>query len=267
MNFLRSLGLSGLLLLLSSCVTTTDSALSKKTDLDKAGDQYVQLGLEYIKRDDLQRARKHLQRALEIDSKDASALGAMGLVYQEEGELKLAEKSFLASIGSDPNYTRGRTYYGAFLFSQGKYEQALKHFEIASEDTAYEGRAQIFTNIALCNLKLGRQEEALAGYERTLRLDRNNGRALSGATELLIQMGRFDKAQHSYNSLVSLIRQQGLNHTAQSLWQGIRIARHFGSMEQVKALSTVLASSYPDSEEYAQYRSLVSAGSAGGNGQ
>jgi type IV pilus assembly protein PilF len=262
MNFIQSLGLCGLLLLLTACVTTSDSSLSKKTDLDKAGDQYVQLGLEYIKRDDLQRARKHLQRALEIDPKNAAALGAMGLIYQEEGELKLAEKSFVASIDSDPKYTRGRTYYAAFLFSQGKFDEALKHFERAGEDTAYEGRAQIFTNIALCNLKLGKQEDALAGYEKTLRLDRTNGRALSGVTELLIQLGRYDKAQQNYNTLVAMIRQQGMSHTAQSLWQGIRIARHFGSNEQVKALATVLGSSYPDSSEYAQYRALISGGAA-----
>jgi len=262
MNFSQILGLIVLLLMLTSCVTTTDSSLAKKTDLGKAGEQYVQLGLEYIKRKDLQRARKHLQRALEINPNDAAALGAMGLVYQEEGEVALAENSFVASIDSDPDYTRGRTYYAAFLFSQGKYEDALEQFEQAGEDTAYEGRAQIFTNIALCNLKLGRLEEALTGYEKTLRLDRTNGRALSGATELLIKLGHFDKAQQYYNMLVGMIRQQGMNHTAQSLWQGIRIAQHYDSHEQVKSLATVLSSSYPDSAEYAHYRTMVSGGAS-----
>lgn len=261
MDIFKGLTLLWLGAMLSACVTTSDSSLSSKADPGKAGEQYVQLGLEYIKRDDMQRARKHLQRALDINPKDASALSAMGLIYHEEGEIKLAEKSFYAAIQSDPQYTRGRTYYAAFLFSQNKFDAALKQFEQAAEDTAYEGRAQIFTNIALCNLKLGKTEEALAAYERTLRLDRGNGRAMSGATELLIQLDQYDKAQQYYNSLVAMIRQSGMSHTAQSLWQGIRIARHFGSMEQVNALAAALGSSYPDSPEYAQYQSLSGMGS------
>ncbi len=238
---------------LAACVTTYDGSLARKKDLDKAAEQYVELGLEYIKRDELHRARKHLLRALEINDEDAAAHGALGLIYHQEGEIKLAEKSFEKSIKYDSKFTRGRTYYGAFLFSQNRFEDALKQFKIASEDTAYPGRAQVFANLALCYIKLGNNAEALNAYERTLRLDRNNGRALSGATELLIQMGQFDKAQTYYNALVTMIRDQGLRHSAQSLWQGIRIARHLGSTEQEKGLAEVLATEFPGSPEYADY--------------
>ncbi len=245
------------LLSLSACVTTTDSPFERKADPEEAAERYVQLGLEYIKRDELARARKHLTRALEIDDSNASALAAIGLIHHEEGESELAESSFLAALSSQPDYTRGRTYYGAFLFSEQRFKEALAQFQIAAKDTAYESRAQIFTNIALCNLKLGNNDGALEAYEKTLKLDRLNGRALSGATELLINKGNYKRAQHFYNRLVRLISQQGLRHSAQSLWMGIRISNHYGQSAHANSLGSLLHELYPDSEEYSLYQQMM----------
>jgi type IV pilus assembly protein PilF len=93
----------------------------------------------------------------------------------------------------------------------------------------------------------------LIAYQKTLRLDRSNGRALSGITELLILENDFKRAQQYYNHLVRLIREQGLQHSAHSLWQGIRIAGFFKSDEQEASLIMLLETNYPDSNEYSQY--------------
>jgi len=243
--------------LVSGCVTTSDSAFARKANPEEAVEKYVQLGLEYIKRDQFGRARKHLTRALELDETNAPALAALGLIYHEEGETELAQQSFEKALQSDSEYTRGRTYYGAFLFSEERYEDALEQFERAAQDTAYSSRAQIFTNIALCNLKLQRADAALTAYEKTLKLDRMNGRALSGATELLIAKGDYKRAQYFYNRLIRLISEQGLRHSAQSFWMGIRIADHFGQDAHAESLGELLGELYPDSEEYERYLRLI----------
>ncbi|KZY80505.1 hypothetical protein A3740_06570 [Oleiphilus sp. HI0068] len=244
-------------LLLQACVTTTNSSLTDKADPVVAVGRYVTLGLEYIKRDDLHRARKHLNRALEISPLDAPANAAMGLVYHQEGETVAAESYFKQSLETDPSYTRGRSYYGAFLYSVDRIEAALEQFKLASEDTRYEGRSQIFSNIALCQLKLGNSAEAIEAYTSTLRLDRRNGRALSGVTELLIQSNDFERAQHYYNRLVRLIRERGMQHSAQSLWLGIRIANYYDSSQQVITLAGLLEQMYPDTEENQLAKSLL----------
>lgn len=242
---------------LSACVTSSNSSLTDKADPDTAVERYVQLGLEYIKRNDIHRARKHLSRALEINPEDASANASMGLIYHQESELDKAEELFTKAINSNPNYTPGRTYYGAFLFSQQRYKEALKQFEQASKDTRYEGRAQVFSNMALCQIKLENSDAAIDAYQKALQLDRINGIALSGITELYILNGNYDKAQHYYNRLVRLIREQGIQHTAQSLWQGIRIAHHFKSREQTLGLAYLLNEMYPDSPENALSETLL----------
>lgn len=253
----RVILVGSLCLWISACVTTSNSSLTDKADPDTAVERYVQLGLEYIRRNDLHRARKHLNRALEINPDDASANASLGLIYHQESELKKAEDLFTKALNSNPNYTPGRTYYGAFLFSQQRYREALKQFEEAANDTRYEGRAQIFSNIALCQIKLENSNAAIDAYLKALQLDRNNGIALAGITELYILNGNFDKAQHYYNRRVRLIREQGIQHTAQSLWQGIRIAHHFKSREQTLGLAYLLNEMYPDSPENALSETLL----------
>jgi type IV pilus assembly protein PilF len=245
---------------ISACVTKTNSSLTDKADPKVAVERYVQLGLEYIKRNELHRARKHLSRALEINPLDASANASMGLIYHQEGENKKAEDLFKNAIESDPNYTPGRSYYGAYLFSQQRYQGALEQFQIAAKDTRYEGRAQIFSNIALCQIQLGENDAAIDAYLKALQLDRVNGIALSGITELYILKGSFEKAQHYYNRLVRLIRENGMRHTAQSLWQGIRIANYFNSHDQVTGLAYLLNEMYPDSEENTSAYNLLNHG-------
>ena len=254
---IKAMLLCSLCFWISACVTSTNSSLTDKADPDTAVERYVQLGLEYIKRNDLHRARKHLTRALEINPEDASANASMGLIYHQESELKKAEELFTKALNANPNYTPGRTYYGAFLFSQQRYQEALNQFEQASNDTRYEGRAQVFSNIALCHIKLENANAAIDAYLKALQLDRTHGMALSGITELYILNGNFDKAQHYYNRLVRLIREQGMQHTAQSLWQGIRIAHHYKSREQTLGLAYLLNERYPDSPENALSEALI----------
>ena len=243
---------------MSGCVSTTTSTLTKKADPKIAVERYVNLGLEYIKRNEFQRARKHLERALEIDPEDASANAALGLIYHEQDEAETAEKLFLKALAVKPDYTNGRSYYGAFLFSESRYQEALKQFDLASNDKEYPGRSQIFSNIALCYLKLDQKDLAIEAYTKTLRLDRVNGRALSGITELLIDAGKFKRAQHYYNRLVRLFKDKGMQYSAQSLWMGIRITHYFGSVQQEKNMVILLRENYPSSEEYLQYQRMTS---------
>jgi len=235
--------------------------LTNKADPVIAVQRYVQLGLEYIKRDDLQRARKHLDRALEINDKDASANAALGLIYHQEGEFKTAESLFLQALETDPEFTRGRSYYGAFLYSSERYQEALEQFLLASEDTKHEGRSQVFSNMALCHLKLEQTEQAIQAYTKTLRLDRYNGIALSGITELLIQTNNYERAQHYYNRLVRLIREKDMQHSAQSLWLGIRVAHYFGSKRQENGLVMLLNEMFPGSVESGQANLLLTTNS------
>lgn len=241
------------MVIVTGCVTTSDSALTRNADPEVAVERYVDLGFEYIKREDFKRAQKHLNRALELDEDNAAANSALGLIYSRQGEKKLAEKVFQKALDSDANYTRGRTYYAAFLFSDQRFEDALGEFMLAAEDTTYSARSQVFTNIGLCNIRLNAFDKAVAAYERALQLDRFNAGALAGITEVLLMQDQFKRAQFYYNRLVNQIAKQALSHSAQTLWQGVRIAKHFNADKQADSLAALLQQQYPDSVEARKY--------------
>jgi type IV pilus assembly protein PilF len=242
---------------LAGCVTETNNPLTRKADPAEAVKKYVQLGLAYIQQQDYDLARTHLNRALQIAPDDAPANAAMGLIYQHYSETRVAENYFNKALSSDPHYTQGRTYLGAFYYSLGRFKEALDQFTRASEDVTYESRAQIFSNIGLCQIRLNNLPAARAAYEKTLLLDRYNAPALSGLTALWIQDGNYRQAQYYYNRLVDMIRANNLKHTPKSLWMGIQIARHFKQVEQEKSLAMILGESYPKSEEYLRYKALT----------
>ncbi|UZE97712.1 type IV pilus biogenesis/stability protein PilW [Alkalimarinus alittae] len=245
-----------LVFILSGCVTTTDSAFSRKADEGKAVQNYIQLGLAYIQRDDFEKARANIGRALEIDSDSSEAYAALGLLYQQQAENELAEEHFKKAIKLDAKNTRGRTFYASFLYRVERYSEALEQFELAGTDTDYPRRSVIFINVAQCYLKLDQSDQAVKAYEKALSLDRNQAQALIGITQLLVQKGEYLKGQQYYNRMVNVIRSSGMTHSAKSLWLGIELARHFNDRGQESSYALLLKKLYPESQEYKQYRAL-----------
>ena len=246
-----------LMISLSACVTTTDSAFNRKADEDRAHDNYVQLGLAYIQRSNFEKARLNIDRALEIKSDSSEAYAALGLLYQQVAEDELAEESFKKALSYDENNTRGRTFYAAFMYRSKRYEEALEQFQIAGQNTNYNGRASIFLNIAQCASKIEKYDVAIKAYEKVLALDRTQPQALIGVTQLLISEGQYLKAQQYYNRIVNIIRSSSMTHSTRSLSLGIELAQHFNNDGQVSSYVLLLKQLYPDSREYKQYRALL----------
>src|SRR5690554_4547376 len=101
----KTLWVALLALLLASCVTVTESRLTKKKSPEQAVENYTQLGLGYIQNGHFDRARNRLQRALAINEHYAPANDAMGLLWQLEGEYDLAEEYFKKAIKQDRSFT------------------------------------------------------------------------------------------------------------------------------------------------------------------
>ena len=71
-------------------------------------------------------------------------MGIWGLVYTLEGDLGLADESFLRALRLDPENSQVRNNYAAFLFSNNRYQEAYDQLEQVVENTEYTGRSQAF---------------------------------------------------------------------------------------------------------------------------
>lgn len=242
----------------AGCVTVTDSRFTREADRDEAVANYVELGKAYLDKGNLERARKHLNRALDLNPDDSAANAAKAIIYQTEGDDELAEESFRTAISNDPSYTQARMYYGSFLFVRNRFDEAREQFRRASEDTAFDKRAAAFYNLGTTQERLGNPAEAAQAYRRAVELSRGNAEALLALSRNLVETGDYSAASRYYSRLLNVMQRDArLTHSPQSLLTGIRIARYFGEHDRESSYALLLKNEFPDSLEYQQYKVMT----------
>ncbi|SFM24160.1 type IV pilus biogenesis/stability protein PilW [Marinobacter zhejiangensis] len=245
--------------LLAGCVTTTDSRFAREADRDKAIRSYIELATAYLGQGNVERARVHLDRALELDNDSAEANAVLGLIQQSQGDMGLADASFQRALKSKPDYTRGRVFYGAFLFGQDRFTDAKVQFQRASQDSGYPERASVYFNLGMTEERLGNIEAAESAYLRSVDLSRGEVQSLLALSRVLVEQDEFEEAARYYSRLTSVMqRNPNMRHSPESLLTGIRIARHYNDRDRESSLALLLRNEYPESEEYKRYKVLIS---------
>ena len=96
-------------------LTACQSSTGLKKDPEKAVQVRSQLAAEYIRTGDLDSAKRSLDQALNIDSRDANANMMMGILLQQEGSKPNMEKAdayFKRANSSEPDNAQARNNYG-----------------------------------------------------------------------------------------------------------------------------------------------------------
>ncbi len=165
-------------LLLLGCSAQPEQPLQSEPAIEKSVNSYTQLGFAYLERGNTDRAKRAFVKALSLDDESPDALHGMALIYQQEGEKKLAEAHFEKALDEGGQFSVARNNYAAFLYSQKRYPEACQQLEITVSDTLYVNRRLAFENLGLCQLELNQTLQAESSFKRALQLDRNSGRAL-----------------------------------------------------------------------------------------
>jgi len=255
-RFLRNVwlpvGIAIALSLTSGCVTETKTGMERNADPQKSLQANVDLGLGYMQRGDLARAKEKLDKANSIDSNSAVVHNAFGLLFQVEGDDENAERHFQRSIRIDPHFALAHNNYGAFLYAKGRYGEAIEQLKEATADPFYRARAQVFENLAMCYLKVGNNAEAIGAFKRAISVNPNQAKSLLELAELSYDQPDYVAARDLYSRYVKVAEQN-----AKSLWLGIRIARVFRDKDEEASYVLMLKNIFPTSEEYRMYQDLV----------
>lgn len=249
-----SLLLLGLILSawLSGCVTT-GLPQRQEIDIDKAVQTHVQLGLRYLQSgDNRDAARHHFNKALELGKKNPLAHHGLAMLYQADGEMAVAESHFKKALRYGDNFSMARTNYGAFLYQQERYREALEQFEKAASDLTYNRRSYALTNYGRTAARLDMVEEAEKAYTRALALDDDLPQALLELAELKFDAGAYAQAKHYLDRYSAKNRQ-----IPQSLWLGIRIEKIFGNRDKERSYALALKNLYPYSAETLKYKQMM----------
>lgn len=186
---------------LAGCAS--QASLDERNEASPA-EAYTRLGVAYLERNNLQRAMTALDRALEADPDDAEALQAMAMVYQRQGEDRLAERTFQRALDADASFTRARNNYAAFLYDRGRIREACQQLERASQDTQYPRRAQLFANLGQCQRELGDLDAARASLERAQAIDPREPRSYLMLAQLEHAQGNHASAREQLQTYMRL---------------------------------------------------------------
>lgn len=235
-------------LLLAGCASGGGSSMSRDA-ADSKVKALVDLGVGYIRNGEYARAKDNLNKALALEPRSAVAHNMFGLVFQLEGESALADEYFTKAIRLDGGYSAARNNYGAFLYEQGRFAEAVAQFEICADDRLYDRRSQVFESLGASYAKLGQAKKAEAAFVRSVQLNPSQPRALLALGDI-----RFE--QQDYVAARSLL--QRYNRVAQqnpkSLWLGIQLARIFEDADTEASYALVLKNIFAASDEYAAYQ-------------
>ncbi len=237
------------LFLLSGCVTETTGVKKKEVNQEDVLEKLINLGVGYLRQRDYSRAKENLRKAVEIDPRSSFAHTTFGVLFQLEGEHRLAEEHFEKAIKFDSDFTQARNNYGAFLFAQGRFDDAVVQLLAASKDRFYPKRPQVFENLGVAYLRLGDEALAENAFIRAIELNFSQGRALLELADIRFGQQHFTESRRLY------LRHAGVSQqSARSAWLCIRLARVFDNPDQEASCSIVLRNIFPASAEYKQYQ-------------
>ncbi|MDF1764637.1 MAG: tetratricopeptide repeat protein [Oleibacter sp.] len=243
---------------LNACVTTTDSRLSKKASPEKAVENYTQLGLGYLQRGRPDWARERLHKALEIDPDDPAANDAMGLVWQTEGELDLAEEFFKKALKEKSDFVTARHHLGRLYMQTGRFKEAVQPLETAANDRYFNNRVEAYSDLALNYYRMDMPEQAITAYLQALRLAPYNVDALVNASTLLFEKQNYDESLKYFDRFDRLVQREQTLHTAHSLWLGIRLTTIKLDTARSIQFASELKRRFSNSNEYRMYQESLS---------
>lgn len=240
-----------LVLFLISCVQTTYPKV-KKVDKQKSLESYIALGMAYLDRNDRDASRRNFEKALEIDSDSHEAHNGMGLLYELNGEMTLAETSFKRAISEDRNYTQARVNYGVFLYRQQRFTEAYDNFELASKDLKYDRRALVLAYVGQTAQKLNNGVRAKSAFEHSINIDNQLSLPIIELAQISFDEQDYAAAKNYLDRYTRIEKP-----SPKSLWLGIQIERIFGNKDKESSYALALRNLHPYSKEYLEYKKLL----------
>lgn len=133
------------------------------------------LGTEYGRAGQLDRALEHFREALRIDPEQADSYNNVGNAYRQLGRNEEARSHFLEALRIDPEMIAARMNLGEMLEQEGRIEEALEQYDRAVELQPESGRIRRFTAAAherwgVELLRIGNQPAAIEEFREALRL-------------------------------------------------------------------------------------------------
>jgi len=244
---LTAVGIAGSIINRTADYGDTQAVLHRtrpSSDSDEIATANLNLGIEYLRRGEYDKALDRLNRAKQAAPNHAHVHDALAVLHQYMGQPEEAEIYFKKALQLGKRDSNTLNNYGQFLCSLNREPEAEKYFLEAVADPLYATPEITYSNLGTCAYRAGRVDAAAAYFEKALSIN-------PGLPSALIQMSEISHAAGDYPAARDYLKRylEQAGHTPRSLWLGIRIENELGNRNAVSSYALLLRNKYPESSE------------------
>ncbi|MBL4647795.1 MAG: type IV pilus biogenesis/stability protein PilW [Gammaproteobacteria bacterium] len=225
-----------------SCTITTaqDNAMANKQHA--VANINVQLGLAYLEKGSMARAKQKLLLALQQHPHSWRAHSAMAYLLERSGDTNAAATHYQQAIKFASVQQQGATEnnYGAFLCRQKRYQQGDSYLLKAATNVHYIHSAHAYENAGLCALLIPNDHKAVNYFTRAVQQDSALSLSWWHLALLHYQLANYPAAGNALRHYL-----QRHKTTSQALWLGVRIGKKRGDSTRIKYYATMLRQQFP----------------------
>lgn len=207
----------------------------------------TELAVQYLQKGEYQIALEKLEKALQAKPDYVEAHNAMGLLRGTLGQTTEAEASFKRALQIEPDNSSVLNNYGQFLCRNDRGAEGQKMFLKAIENPLYRNPAVAYSNAGTCAVTNGDLDTAERDFRSALEIDPRLAPALYQMAELSFDLQRYEQARSYLKRYL-----ENAQHSARSLWLGVRIERELGDRNAVSSYALQLEKNFPDSQQTKQ---------------
>jgi type IV pilus assembly protein PilF len=246
-----------LLAALWGCTTTTTTTSSPPTaessrpvtpeqvDPDRRARVRMELASGYYARGQLETALEEIKLALAAKPDLPDAYNLRGLIYQSQGDDRLAEENFKRALQLTPNDPNVMHNYGWFLCQRNRLNEAQAQFQQAIATPRYPGISRSLMTQGICYTRAGSWAEAERSLMRAYEIDPSNPVTAVNLADVLYRRGEYERARF-YIGRVNGVQELS---NAQTLWLAVRIENKAGNTRGVRDVGRQLRNRFPNAPE------------------
>jgi type IV pilus assembly protein PilF len=225
---------------------------SRKPEPKQAAIANMQMAIEYMRLNNLARARERIERALDEAPENPSVQETAGLVYERLNEMSKAQRAFATAARLGKQDPAIQNSYAGFLCRTGKTAAGEKLFVQVARDPAYQTPEVALLNAGVCVGSVGDVVDAERYFNRALAIRPN-------MPEALLQLGNLAYDRGDYAQALALVqRYLGVNPPSpEILWLGFRAERKLGDNTAAAGYARRVETEFPNSDQAQSMRSGV----------
>lgn len=231
------------MLLAASLLGCAGDAEKKK----ELADIYLQLGVRYMNLNKLESAKENLEKVIEQDPDNVQAHNALGYLFERIQKYPEAKQHYQTALELEPEDISIQNNFGRFLCERREFDEGTKLLNMAVANLLNDRAWIAMTNLGLCQLGMGNQQQAKNYFKDALQLNPNYAPALLEMQKFSYQSGEYWAAKGYLQRYL-----QQASQTPKTLWIAIQTEQALGNYNLADEYRNELLEKFPSSPEAKQ---------------